>query len=198
MGGNASPMLADLTLSMIEFEYLSKQQNLNVAQTFGRIYRYMDDIAVIGEGDFKQAFHQIYPDSLQLEETSTSEKVSNFLDLTISIEPNNTIITKLYNKTDDYAFRVVRYPHYSSNMHTDVAIRCYHAEILRFTRICSRLHDFSHRLRCLYINFKDNGFSHEQLSLEFFSFVSNRPGVLAKYRLLDNHSICTFWSQCLI
>ena len=147
MGGNASPMLADLTLSMIEFEYLSKQQNLNIARTFGKVYRYMDDIAVIGEGDFKQVFNQIYPDSLQLEETSTSEKESNFLDLTISIEPNNTILTKLYNKTDDYTFRVVRYPHYCSNMHIDVAIRCYHAEILRFTRLCSKLYDFSQRLR---------------------------------------------------
>ena len=83
-------------------------------------------------------------------------------------------------------------------MHIDVAIRCYHAEILRFTRLCSKLYDFSQRLRCLYINFKDNGFSYEQLSLEFFSFVSHRPGVLAKYGLLDNHTICTFWTHCLI
>jgi hypothetical protein len=198
MGGNASPMLADLTLSVIEFEYLNKQQNFTVARTFGKVYRYMDDIAVIGEGNFKQVFHQIYPNSLQLEETSTSEKESNFLDLTICIEPNNTIVTRLYNKTDDYAFKVVRYPHCDSNMHIDVAIRCFHAEILRFTRICSKLQDFSQRLRCLYINFKDNGFSHEQLSLEFFSFISHRPGVLTKYGLLDNHSICTFWSHCLI
>ena len=120
------------------------------------------------------------------------------MDLTISIELNNTISTKLYNKTNDYAFRVVRCPHFDSNMHTDVAIRCYHAEILRFTRLCSKMYDFSQRLRCLYINFKDNGFCHEQLSMEFFSFVSHRPGVLGKYGLLDNHSICTFWPQCLI
>jgi hypothetical protein len=35
----------------------------------------------------------MYPNSLQPDETSTSEKETDFLDLTICIESDNTIVT---------------------------------------------------------------------------------------------------------
>lgn len=61
MGGNASPLIADLTLSMMEYTYLESHFIPKQAQ----LYRYVDDILAINM-DFDQHKDQIYHNSLKL------------------------------------------------------------------------------------------------------------------------------------
>ena len=61
MGGNASPTLADLTLSMLEYGFLSKSENQQVARSMGNTVRYIDDLLTMNyEGLMDIAAHICY------------------------------------------------------------------------------------------------------------------------------------------
>ncbi len=55
----------------------------------------------------------IYHSSLTVESTSLNDTHSSFLDIDITIKEYK-IISKVYNKTDDYNFTIARYPNFRS------------------------------------------------------------------------------------
>ena len=52
---------------------------------------------------------QIYPSELQLNKANTSDKEAACLDLHLSIS-NDLVSTKLYDKRDDFDFKIVNFP----------------------------------------------------------------------------------------
>ena len=52
---------------------------------------------------------QIYPSELLLNKTNTSDKETAFLDLHLSIS-NDIVSTKIYDKRDDFDFKIVDFP----------------------------------------------------------------------------------------
>ena len=191
MGGNASPMLADLTLSMLEFEYLNNKDNAQLARIFQNTYRYMDDLLTIFRDKNLNIFDSMYPPSLTLEQTNSVDHVANYLDLTITIHQGK-ILTKVYNKTDDYNFKVVRYPKSDSNMHTAIAYNCFQSEILRFSRLTTKIEHFEERLIGLSNYYKNNGFDRAIQYGLLLQIFKKRKGVAYKFGLVDSHLIVTF------
>ena len=128
-----------------------------------RTYRYMDDLLQIYKPQPNYSteitFKSIYDAALNVECTNITDREANFLDLTINIiEENNEIITKLYNKTDDYNFRIRRYPHYTSNIPISLGLNTIKGEIIRFSRCCNKFEDFKTRIEGLIQDFKYNQF----------------------------------------
>ena len=116
MGNNASPQLADLSLSKMEHNYCIEKNNKIFLENVLLANRYVDDLITLtnGENTFTEIAKNIYHESLTLEATQKTDVETNYLDLTVNTEPN--ISYKLFNKTDDYDFKVLRYTQYNSNI----------------------------------------------------------------------------------
>ncbi|MDR2223120.1 MAG: hypothetical protein LBE34_10330, partial [Flavobacteriaceae bacterium] len=146
-GSNASSGMADLTLMAMEHRFVSTNSKwFNHGKFLG--CRYVDDLLIIAKDIPKiiVSLKEIYHESLTLVKTSTSYKQCNFLDLTVMLE-NNSVISKIYNKTDDYSFDVIKYPHYESNIPGYIISNVVYGEFLRFVKGCSYLDDYIVRCR---------------------------------------------------
>ena len=124
MGGNGSPLTADLFLAKLEFRYnmdkLSSKSpdNLRMAKKLNYNSRYIDDIGVCNMNninDFMICSEDIYPDSIPLTAGCIENHKDTFLDLDIITEENRFII-KIYHKVDDFDFEVASFPFPTSNM----------------------------------------------------------------------------------
>ncbi|GMR62796.1 hypothetical protein PMAYCL1PPCAC_32991, partial [Pristionchus mayeri] len=119
-GNNASPQIADLTLAIMEYQYIRNNVKAGhtLAFSLNRTFRYIDDLFHISEkrSEFMRITTEMYHQSLTLEQTNSGPRESAFLDLSMIVKNNGKVQTSLYNKTDDYSFSVVRYPHYQSNI----------------------------------------------------------------------------------
>ena len=124
MGGNASPLIADLFLANLEFKYMDKlvssnsPENLRIAKKLSNNSRYIDDIAVCNMGninDFITYSKDIYPASISLTSGNIENHRDTFLDLDVNIEDGN-FVTKIYHKVDDFDFEVVSFPFITSNL----------------------------------------------------------------------------------
>ena len=66
-----------------------------------------------GFGDHLQ---RIYPSELEIKETTDSNKSASFLDLFLEIDNSGQLLSKIYDKRDDFSFPIVNYPFLSSNI----------------------------------------------------------------------------------
>jgi len=58
----------------------------------------------------------IYPNELEVNDTTDSEKSASYLDLHLEIDNEGSLKTKLYDKRDDFNFPIVNFPFNSSNI----------------------------------------------------------------------------------
>ncbi len=175
MGGNASPLIADLCLSWYEFMAI-KESSLQEALTLRHCCRYMDDIIAINVDNFVNLATKIYPESLTLEETTQKDGSAPFLDLYISYKPNFKI--RVYNKTDDFNFEVTRFIFADSNMHVNMGPKVFRSQVIRVARICNCLDDFEDRVTDMVMNLVAHGFDKNRLEFAFGKFLSDYKGLL--------------------
>lgn len=187
MGGNASPLIADLFLANLEFKYMDKlvssksPENLRIAKKLSNNSRYIDDIAVCNMGninDFITYSKDIYPASIPLTSGNIENHRDTFLDLDVNIEDGN-FVTKIYHKVDDFDFEVVSFPFITSNLSERVTYNSFFSQLLRFFTICSKYCDFASRSRNLLNSLLNRGFNNFKLKRCFNKFV------LLNYRVLN-------------
>ena len=79
MGGNCSPLIADLYLSFLEFTYMSSimKTDYTLAKKLSFNSRYIDDIITPNVTNFLKIANNIYPAELPLEQTN-SNKLHDF------------------------------------------------------------------------------------------------------------------------
>ncbi|EYB96160.1 hypothetical protein Y032_0153g2941 [Ancylostoma ceylanicum] len=109
----------------------------------------MDDLLIMHntlDNTILTILNEVYCGVLSLETTHESNYKCNYLDLEINIR-NNTVITKMYNKTDSFGFPIKRFPHFFTNISIGVKKATIYAEVLRIARTCSTRQDFVNRLR---------------------------------------------------
>ena len=73
---------------------------------------------------------------------------SEFLDCLVrsgTIGNNNRLYTKLYDKRDDFNFRIVNFPFLSSNIPSGPSYGVYISQIIRHARCCTYYGDFGYR-----------------------------------------------------
>ena len=64
----------------------------------------------------KKYCKRIYPEELELKETTESTFGCSYLDIYFFRDDYNMIKSKLYDKRDDFNFRIVNYPFLDSNI----------------------------------------------------------------------------------
>jgi hypothetical protein len=88
---------------------LSPTSHQEIIHVFNNTSRYLDDILTMTNPYFDQLVSKIYPSELKLNKTNSSDVITSFIDLNISII-KNTLVTKIYEKRDDFDFNIVNYP----------------------------------------------------------------------------------------
>ena len=76
---------------------------------FNTTSRYLDNILNINNVYFDNMVSQINPSELQFNKANTSVTEAAFLDLHLSIS-NEIASTKMYDKRDDFDFKIVNFP----------------------------------------------------------------------------------------
>ena len=135
MGTDCAPDLANLFLFSYEYRYMmglinSKSHEL---QLFKYIYRYIDDLLVLNDrGHFDRIYSYIYPDVLELNSTGeNSNHSAAYLDMTIS-SSDSKFTHKLYDKRDDFGFKVISMPNLASNIPINPAYSTFYSQIVRY------------------------------------------------------------------
>ena len=149
---NCGPLLADLFLYSYESEFLDNMirgGHRKLVRSFNLCYRYIDDLIVFNNKKFGDYVKEIYPSQLTVEKANTSDDLANYLDLTFTIESNNQLYTKLYDKCDDSDFHIVNFPFLSSNIRSSPSYGVYISQLIKYARCCSYYDDSGYRHKLL-------------------------------------------------
>ena len=118
VGTNCAPLLEDLFLYSYEAEFVQKllrdnnkkQKQKILAVSFNHTFRYIDDVLSINNHNFPNYVHLMYPDELEIKDTTESDKSASYLDILLNIDSNGRMTTSLYDKRDDFGFAIVNFP----------------------------------------------------------------------------------------
>ena len=140
MGTNCAPLLADLFLYSYEAGFVQSllQAGKNhLAQQFNFTYRYIDDVLSLKNTKLAEYLEFIYPHELEIKDNCYL-----YID-------NGKLITRLYDKWDDFNFPIVNFPFLSSNIPSAPAHGVYVSQLIRYARACSNYQDFMERGKVL-------------------------------------------------
>ena len=144
--------LTNFSSSIFEYDFMVKtmKHDITKAIQFSNTFRYIDDLFSINNVDFGNFISAIYPPELQLTDTSTSSTEVCYLDTHIKTGDRTTPFRiSIYDKRDDFTFRIVNFPHMDSNIPANPAYGVYISQLVRYARICTSKVDFMNRLRGL-------------------------------------------------
>jgi len=157
MGTNCAPYLANLYLYSLEFAFLDRtaKKSIYLARKFSNCFRYIDDLIAFNNYKLIDRYkNHIYPPELILNKENVDKNKCSFLDIDMRIM-NETVITKLYDKRDDFKFTINSFPHLNSNIHGKRTHGILISQLLRYSKVCSCVNDFtrtSHRLIAKLLN----------------------------------------------
>lgn len=194
MGSNASCSIADCVLIWHEYIYLTKICDKGIARKLNMSFRYVDDFITFADMEdtlILEHLKKMYPAELILEKTNDSETTTNFLDTSIRIV-NNEIDTHVYNKTDDFPFKVIKYCSSGSMVHSSLGYKVFYGELFRFARICSCRNSFENKVRETFEDFQNNQYSTIKLTLKIFQFCTQNVNLAAKFNLHTDKEMMAF------
>jgi hypothetical protein len=165
MGTNCAPLVADLFLYCYERDFmltLSPTDQRDIIDAFNYTSRYLDDILNMDNPFFARMLTSIYPSELKLLKANLSDTETSFLDLHLSIV-NGVIITKIYDKRDDFTFDIVNYPHLDGDVPRATSYGVYISQLIRFARACSKVSDFNYRNQVITDKLLKQGFRYHNV-----------------------------------
>ena len=161
MATNCAPILADLFLYSYDSEFLLKivkDKKIHEVRAFNFTYRYIDDVLSINNSRFAEFLPLIYPPELEVKETTDTASSASFLDLYLEFDDSDQISTKMYDKRDDFNFKVINVPNMCSNMPVSPAYCVYISQLIRYARAGSNYSDFLKRHLHLRNRLLDQGY----------------------------------------
>ena len=120
MGTNSAPLLADLFLHTYEYEFIIKTMKGDITRAlqFNKTFRYIDNLLCVNNDNFNKHINEIYPSELILKNTTTTPSETSYLDTTLNIgEGNGTVRISVYDKREDFNFKIVNFPTWSVTYH---------------------------------------------------------------------------------
>ena len=193
MGTNCAPLLADLFLYSYEAEFIQKllsQKKKKLAVAFNLTFRYIDDVLSINNEHFHTYVNMIYPTELEIKDTTDSSTKASYLDILLSIETDEKLATKLYDKRDDFDFPIVNFPHLSSNIPLSPAYGVYISQMIRYARACSTYEQFIYRGKLLTDKLLSQGYQEPRLVSTFHKFYGHYNDLVCD----DRASMCEMLS----
>ena len=144
MGGNCSPLLADLFLLHCEYVFMTnlmKNKKLGLAKILSNTSRYIDDLCLINYKHFESLIPKIYPTSLKASKSGNDNKNIAYLDIMIKLTQSG-IRTSVYHKVDDFPFEVTLLTFPDNCAPAKLGLHVFGSQVIRYGRLCSSLEDF--------------------------------------------------------
>ena len=82
---------------------------------------------------------------LEVKETTDTASSASFLDLSLEFDDSGQISTKIYDKRDDFNFKIINFPNMCSNIPASPAYGVYILQLIRYARASSNYSDFLKR-----------------------------------------------------
>ena len=184
MGTNSAPLLADLFLHTCGCEFIIKTMKGDITRAlqFNKTFRYIDDLLCVNNDNFNKHINKIYPSELMLGNAAGAPSETSYLGATLNIgEGNGTVRISVYDKREDFNFKIVNFPYLDSNIPRNPAYGVYISQLVRYARICSRKDDFIYRHRRLPLKLQQQGYKYQQLVKSFHKFYRSHSGELKKF-----------------
>ena len=105
----------------------------------------IDDVLSINNSRFAKFLPLIYPPELEVKETTDTASSASFLDLCLEFDDSGQLRTKIYDKRDDFNFKIIHFPNMCSNIPTSPAYGVYISQWIRYARASSNNSDFLKR-----------------------------------------------------
>ena len=89
-------LLADLFLYSYEAEFIQKllhEKKMSLAVAFNSTFRYIDDVLSINNNQFQSLVDSIYPNELEIKDTTESFTSASYLDVLLKLDTNGKITT---------------------------------------------------------------------------------------------------------
>ena len=181
MGTDCAPLLANLFLFYYEYKYMRNliKMNLMLAKKFNNTMRNIDDLLTMNNTSFHSAIDDIYPSELQLKKTSESPTALSYLDIEVTIV-DGKYSTAIYDKRDDFNFKIVNFPHLSSNIPSGPAYGVYISQLIRIGQICTEHSAFTVRHYRLTERLIHQGYRYSDLCRAFRKFVIRHREIIDK------------------
>ena len=183
MGSDPAPYFANLFLYRYESRWLNrmKKENNVLARKFGRVFRFIDDLIAINDGnEFEKYYSEIYPNELELKKENIVNTETTFLELDISIS-DHSFHTRLYDKRDAFGFHICRLPYKDSNMPNRMFYSSACAEVLRICRATSGQHNASLSAKSLVDRMLKQGATEHSLRIFLSKSLSKHQTLIAKF-----------------
>ena len=174
----------DLFLHTYEYEFIitTMKGDITRALQFNKTFRYIDNLLCVNNDNFNKHINEIYPSELILKNTTTTPSETSYLDTTLNIgEGNGTVRISVYDKREDFNFKIVNFPYLDSNIPRNPAYGVYISQLVRYARICSRKDDFIYRHRRLSLKLQQQGYKYQQLIKSFHKFYRSHSDELKKF-----------------
>ena len=176
MGTDCAPDLANLFLFAYEYKYimdLIDKGKSDELRLFRFVHRYIDDLIILNDnGHFDTIFKNIYPKELELKLTSGSKISANYLDLQININ-NGNIIHSLYDKRNDFDFKVISMPNMKSNVPIKPTYGVFYSQLLRLFNANNCMDNFIRDIKSLMNKLVNQNFVRSQLNHQLHEFNNN-------------------------
>ena len=137
---------------------------------FNSTFRYIDDVLSINNNDFHSYVDSIYPNKLEIEDTTEFTMSASYLDILLNIDIKGKLTTQLYDKQDDFSFSIVNFPYLCSNIPSSPAYGRYVSQLIPYERACSAYDQFLNRGKLLTDKLLLQGFQQYRLKAAFRKF----------------------------
>ena len=184
MGTNCAPLLADLFLYSYEADFIQnliRSGSKNSAKSFNFTFRYIDDVLSLNNHKFGEYLDFIYPEELEIKDTTETPTHASYLDLSLYIDHKKCLTTSLYDKRDDFDFQIVNFPFLCSNIPESPAYGVYISQLIRYARACSYYNDFLARGKILTNKLLKQGYTKSKLLRAFGKFYGRHYSLVDKY-----------------
>ena len=171
-----------------------KKKNPQLAKSFNRSARYIDDLITLNnDGLMKKFMNEIYPTELELKhENAQNDTHATYLDMNIDIV-DHAIVTSVYDKRDDFPFKIVNFPDLSGNIPHDASYGVFIAQTLRYVKACTKYHDFVARTHRLIDHLTNQSFNRKNLLKKLIKWTKTSPKARAMNKF--GHSMKRIWTD---
>jgi hypothetical protein len=183
MGGNASPLIADLTLSYMEYKYYNNNCNQIAKNTM--IYRYIDDILALNT-DITNEIRNIYGPTLIVNKENFINNKLNYLDMSFELNSKNIGI---YDKTDDYKFNVIKGFDISSCIHPSVAKGMCNSQIHRYCKITNNRQALIAGIQRLRNIMNNNNFQDTKILKVLLTYYNKNHNTFWKFKIFTKKEL---------